>query len=334
MATLYWAVNSLKMLKDPSFNQLKSHAICFVFSCLKESGGFAPNPTYGENIVSTLNALQILFIYNIPYYDIKTVNFILSLQKVDGAFTFDSFGETESRFDCCAVNSLHLLGIMKKFPNINHAAATKICNQLESLPEIFTENAFNQNKQIESVVKCLPMQGYNIALGYELLSSPMDPKFISKIGLNLNTTVTHLLEFFNSDGGAGQLKDSESHAAQVFCVLSALRSLGCLQLIDRLKTVDFLVYRQGKNGGLCGRVNKKEDACYSFWAYSSMIMLDGVYIDVSELKKFVMECEDENGGFSDRPENKPDLFHLMFSLASLSLMKCEDLDTIDPGFAI
>jgi len=328
MSTLYWSINSLKMLKDPTFQIIKPQAIQFVLSCLKDNGGFGPTKEYSENIVSTFNALQILFLYDVPYYDRKTVDFILSLQRPDGAFIFDYYGDLDTRFDCCGINSLHLLSIMKEVSHLDQIAAREICTQLSGLPDVFTEDSSLENTQ------CTPIENVTVKLNHKLLSLKINQEFVVDIGWDLKPTLNHLLECFNHDGGAGQLKGSESHAAQVFCVLSSLRTLGCLHLIDRHKTVDFLVYRQLSNGGLCGRVNKKEDVCYSFWAYSSLVMLEAEYIDVEKLREFVMRCEGENGGFSDRPGNEPDVYHMMFSLASLSLMGCEGFSRIDPGFAL
>lgn len=337
MATLFWAVNSLKMLKDPMFDQIKPQAIQFVFSCLKPSGGFGPNAEYSENIVSTFNALQVLYLYNVPYYDSKTVEFILSLQQPSGAFAFDRYGDVDTRLDCCAILSLHLLSIMREGSHFDAERAQLISSRLSGLPDIFQEGERDADvcdEGIKEVLHDISPEVLDVKLDRSRLSTPIDPSFLAEIGFDVDITLYHLLGCVNYDGGVGQLRGSESHAAQVFCVLSSLRSLGSLDAIDRLKTVDFLVYRQQPSGGLCGRVNKKEDVCYSFWAYSSLVMLNAEYIDVAKLKAFVLSCEDEDGGFSDRPRNEPDLFHLMFSLASLSLMKAEGLESVDPGFAI
>ena len=52
------------------------------------------------------------------------------------------------------------------------------------------------------------------------------------------------------------------------------------------------------------------------------------------MKGNIYSCQGENGGFSDRPGHECDLYHLMFSLTSLSLLEEEDLKKVDPGFAI
>lgn len=49
-----------------------------------------------------------------------------------------------------------------------------------------------------------------------------------------------------------------------------------------------------------------------------------------------MNCQDSDGGISDRPGNTPDVFHTFFGLAALSLLNPEkyDLEPIDPTYAV
>ncbi|ELA41501.1 uncharacterized protein VICG_01485 [Vittaforma corneae ATCC 50505] len=331
MATVYWAANSLKMLKDPLFEQIRPQVIQFVYSCLKTNGGFGPNPEYSSNVVSTFNALQLLFLYNVPYYDIKTVKFLLSLQNLSGAFTFDAYGDIDTRFDCCAILSLHLLSIMKDYKHIDYSKGIAICSCTADACDVFSLDNCAADGMEHKICQYLSPDN---RLDRRHLSEPIDQSFLQDVGLDIDITLRHLVECFNYDGGVGQFKGSESHAAQTFCALSSLRSLGHLEAIDKLKTVDFLMYRQLPNGGLCGRIGKKEDVCYSFWAFSSMAILESEYINLEKLQEFIFSCEGDEGGFSDRPGNEPDLYHLMFSLASLSLLGNKKLDNIDPGFAI
>jgi geranylgeranyl transferase type-2 subunit beta len=297
ITTLFWALNSLKILKDPLFNEMKESSLEFAMSCLKENGGFGPNPSYTPNIIATFNALQIFYIFNQPFFDQKTVNYILNLQTMEGCFSFDEFGDVDTRFDCCAILSLKLLSVMKNY-----------CKH-----DLKNKSAFDMSE----------------------LDNPIENEFLISIGFKINLTLQHLLSCYNPDGGFGQIKGSESHGAQVFCVVACLKTLGYLDYIDRFQTIKFLVNRQVENGGLNGRVNKKEDVCYSFWVYSSLKMLGAhSFIDEKRLIDFIYKCQDDDGGFSDRPGNEPDIYHLMYSLTSLSLLNESNLNEINPCFAI
>jgi len=50
-------------------------------------------------------------------------------------------------------------------------------------------------------------------------------------------------------------------------------------------------------------------------------MLDCAHwIDAGKLEVYILACQDEDGGFADRPGDVPDPFHTLFGLAALSLL--------------
>jgi len=336
-ATLFWAMNSLKMLRDPYFEEMKPFAIRHLMSCLKPDGGFGPTQEYHSNMLSTFYSLQTFFIMDIPFYSDQTVDFIFNLQNPKGAFMNDKYGETDTRIDCCAILSLHILSIMKHCYDKEGAFSMqdsvyfKDLKSPYNLLEADIFEGFDQHMVNKISFSC----NRKIEIDRQELDRPILKEFLQFSKIDVELFVNHLLECNNHDGGFGQIEGSESHAAQIFCCISSLRSLGKLDCIDTKKTVDFLVFRQMPSGGFNGRVNKKEDVCYSFWAYSSLLCLGSKEdIDTSKLKEFILSCQGADGGFSDRPGNEPDLFHLMFSLAALSMLGDESLGEIDPGFAM
>lgn len=340
ITTLYWAMNSLRILRDPHFEELKPTVLKYVLSCLKEDGGFGPNPKYKSNLISTFNALQLFFILGVPFYSDSTIKFILKLQKPNGAFMNDQYGELDTRIDCCAILSLHLLHLMRKHTSIYGEFTFEQTRRLRDTPDLFASivNFADPGDNADIDMDLENRIGYVCANGAdfrrERLSDPIPQDFLDEIEFDLDQTLRHLLSCNNCDGGFGQIEGSESHAAYVFCVVSSLRSLGKLESFDKQKTIDFLVFRQLESGGFSGRVNRKEDVCYSFWAFSSLLILGFKDIDVERLTNFIVSCQGEEGGFSDRPGNQCDLYHLMFSLSSLSLLGRYDLEIVDPGFAI
>jgi len=59
-------------------------------------------------------------------------------------------------------------------------------------------------------------------------------------------------------------------------------------------------------------------------------------VNLNSLRGYVLQCQDEAGGISDRPGNEVDVFHTFFGLASLSLIDAEKhgLLKVNPVFAI
>lgn len=60
------------------------------------------------------------------------------------------------------------------------------------------------------------------------------------------------------------------------------------------------------------------------------------WIDQQGLEGYILDCQDEEGGISDRPGNTVDVFHTFFGLAALSLINPEKygLECVDPTYAI
>jgi geranylgeranyl transferase type-2 subunit beta len=289
VSTMYWALNSLVILGEhEKVLQSRETVLDYVLKCKNSDGGYGGCIGYPSTIVTTFSALQVLYIYKHPSYDPRTVSFILGLQQPDGRFHNDEYGEVDTRINCCAVLSLHLLSL-------------------------FRVGDFRR----------------------ERLREPISPEFMESFNVEAAPIISYTMRCYNPDGGFGAIEGAESHGAQVFCCLSLLRALGALQLVDASAISRFIALRQKGSGGLSGRVDKKEDVCYSFWAYSSLVMLgkNGL-IDEGRLMEYIFSCQGSEGGISDRPGNEVDVYHLMFSLCALSLLGYEGLRPIDPGFAL
>ncbi|KAJ5020340.1 terpenoid cyclases/protein prenyltransferase alpha-alpha toroid [Bipolaris maydis] len=127
-----------------------------------------------------------------------------------------------------------------------------------------------------------------------------------------------------------------SHAGQVFTCVGALTIAQRLDLVNHQKLAAWLSERQLKNGGLNGRPEKKEDVCYSWWVMSSMAMLDKLHwIDGAKLTQFILQCQDPDlGGLADRPGDMVDVFHTVFGIAGLSLLKYPGLEEVDPVYCM
>ncbi|TBT96951.1 subunit beta of geranylgeranyl transferase type-2 [Hamiltosporidium tvaerminnensis] len=295
LATIYWTVCALKMLKKTDIlKEKRNEIISYILSCQNTDKGFGASKDFPSTILSTFNALQIFYILEYLYFDKKTIKYILSnFDSSDGSFKNDTGGEKDTRFSCCAILSLHLLFLFNKYGKF-----------------VFKKK----------------------------LNQPIDYKYIKYLegkGFNVEKFVQNILNCCNPDGGIGSKPGSESHAAQIFCCISSLRSLNLIDIIDLEKVKKFLIFRQTENGGLNGRPNKKEDVCYSFWVFSSLVMINSDdKIDKNSLKEFILTCQSEEGGFSDRKGHEPDIYHTMFALAGLYLLGNTDLESIDPGFCL
>lgn len=344
LSTLYWAMNSLRMMGSPLFHQYREEVIHTVQKCLNPDGGFGGGVGYASSTVSTFAALQLLYIFGVSYYSDETVSFLVSLvDENDRAFTNTEHGEKDARVDCCGILSLRLLEIMKsRMQPGRQSGGGHSHNALEAVSgetsargcEDISGHSRDKMPQAEPEDGASSLFVGEGAFDNRLLEQPISDSFIRQAGLDKEGIIRRLLLCYNPVGGFGQIPGSEPHAAHTFCCLTSLRSLGALGRIDSRATTDFLVYRQCQNGGLNGRVNKKEDVCYSFWTFASLRILGCSSHNCEMLREFIFSCEGPGGGFSDRSNHEPDLYHQMFAIGSLSLMGWDGLVPIDPGFAM
>ncbi|CAH6722402.1 geranylgeranyl transferase type-2 subunit beta [[Candida] jaroonii] len=157
----------------------------------------------------------------------------------------------------------------------------------------------------------------------------------------VNKSLDYLKQCENFDGAYGMRPGAESHGAQVFTVIASFAICNRLDLVND-KLSSWLSERQVKNGGLNGRPEKLPDVCYSWWILSPLAILKKLkWIDLSKLEQFILDCQDDEGGVSDRKGNQTDVYHTCFSLTGLSIINDElyegnkyDMDSIDPVYCM
>ncbi len=163
---------------------------------------------------------------------------------------------------------------------------------------------------------------------------------LSLLGLldlvDVDKAVAHVAACANFDGGYGVSPGAESHAGQIFTCVAALTIAGRQDLIDKERLGRWLSERQIAGGGLNGRPEKKEDVCYSWWVLSSLEMIGKTHwIDRDQLVGFILRCQDpERGGISDRPGDMVDVWHTVFGLTGLSLLKYPGLQPVDEVYCM
>ncbi|SMN19833.1 similar to Saccharomyces cerevisiae YPR176C BET2 Beta subunit of Type II geranylgeranyltransferase required for vesicular transport between the endoplasmic reticulum and the Golgi [Maudiozyma saulgeensis] len=155
----------------------------------------------------------------------------------------------------------------------------------------------------------------------------------------VDPAVDFILKCYNFDGGFGLCPGAESHAAQAFTCLGALKIANKLDALTPKQIEEtgwWLSERQIPGGGLNGRPSKLPDVCYSWWVLSSLAIIGKLdWIDYEGLRKFILEAQDKiKGGISDRPDNEVDVYHTVFGLAGLSLMGFYNLVPIDPTYCM
>lgn len=107
-------------------------------------------------------------------------------------------------------------------------------------------------------------------------------------------------------------------------------------MVDVDNVAWWLAERQVPNGGLNGRPDKLPDVCYSWWALSSLAILEKTnWVDAEKLRSFILAAQDpDGGGIADREGDEVDVFHTLFGICGLSLLGYENLDEVDPSYCL
>lgn len=155
--------------------------------------------------------------------------------------------------------------------------------------------------------------------------------------IDVPAAIAYLLQCQTIDGAFGLRPGAEPHAGHTFCCLAALAILGFdLDTLPRRRALlVWLSERQfgGDQGGTNGRPGKRADVCYAWWVGASLAVLGDVdtAIDRGRLSAFVLARQlADKGGFGAHVGDGPDLFHTMFSVASLALLGHPDVLPVDP----
>ncbi|SLM33925.1 type ii protein geranylgeranyltransferase beta subunit [Lasallia pustulata] len=247
----------------------------------------------------------------------ETIDFVLACQHDDGGFGAAPGHDAHMLYTVSAVQILATVDAIDELETRAKGGKDKVGAFIANLQDRTTGSfAGDEWGEVDSRF----LYGALNALSLLQLTALVDvPKAIA-----------HVQACANVDGGYGVSPGAESHAGQVFTCVGALALAGRLDLVDKDRLGAWLSERQLENGGLNGRPEKLEDVCYSWWVLSSLAMIDRQHwIDGEKLAAFILKCQDpELGGIADRPGDMVDVFHTVFGLAGLSLLRYPGLEEL------
>lgn len=160
-------------------------------------------------------------------------------------------------------------------------------------------------------------------------------------GMDKEKAKQYIISCQSYDGGFGLIPGSESHGGATYCAVASLRLMGFIEedllsrimspcIIDAQMLLDWCLKRQASDGGYQGRRNKPADACYAFWVGGVLRILGAhKFIDDQGLRRFLLSCQSQYGGFSKFPGQLPDLYHTYYGFCAFSLLEEPGLERIN-----
>ncbi|KEP62252.1 UNVERIFIED_CONTAM: prenyltransferase and squalene oxidase repeat-containing protein [Hammondia hammondi] len=294
--------------------------------------GFAPHPdpSHPATSLSTLSALQILFLLGsagpstLPPHLLNQIQrFLARLQDPNtGAFNNqcndspNHAAEPDMRFAMCAVASLQLTQLLanRSAGNSRGGRVTKARetgNTSKERTEFEIGGSGYANAKRHKTHDCSSDNHRGVPGHTGTSSCASSSAYWFRGCIDRNKLFDWITQCQNLDGGFGCAPGCESHAGTTFCAvasLSLIERLPQLPASARLSVEGWLGARQLSGGGLNGRPGKNADSCYCWWilATAKILGMDlaSVY-DTQTLKQFVLSCQAETGGISRVPIKIP-----------------------------
>ncbi|KMS99434.1 hypothetical protein BVRB_2g045540 [Beta vulgaris subsp. vulgaris] len=115
----------------------------------------------------------------------------------------------------------------------------------------------------------------------------------------------YILSCQTYEGGIAGEPGSEAHGGYTFCGLATMILINEVHRLDLSALINWVVFRQGVEGGFQGRTNKLVDGCYSFWQGGVFPLIHKLHQLVEEQLRMLDSCEHEHDS-SQRYLNLPE----------------------------
>jgi len=234
--------------------------------------------------------------------------------------------------------------------DLSRVHKTAILQTLQSLQKedgsFMAISSSNKNEDEEKEDDDCDLRFLYTAISIWYLLKPTDINDNNSI-INIETATNYILSCITYDGSLGLTPGGrEGHGGSTFCGIASLHLMDVLyEVINREELkgwkddlIHWCVTKQyplhgtiysntiehdgsmNQVAGMCGRPNKLEDTCYSYWVGGTLHLLNESHlIDGWALRDYVLSCQSTYGGFGKLVGAMPDVLHSFYSLAWLSL---------------
>ncbi|PKI82373.1 protein geranylgeranyltransferase type II [Malassezia vespertilionis] len=260
MNGVYWGLCALSLMH--ACDALDRAAVVeFVLACFDPaSGGFGAYPGHDAHILSTLSAIQILALENaLSVLDergmrTRIVAFVLRMQRPDGAFQGDVWGETDTRFLYCGVSALAHLGALHQLDTPKTTAWVMQCANFDGGFGT-TQGAESHAAQVFTCLGALSILGALDLVERDMLGWWLAERQTPSGGLN---------------GRPQKVED----VCYSYWVLASLSMIGRLHWIDPQKLSAFILAAQDpEGGGIADRPDNVADVFHTLFGVAGLGLL-------------------------------------------------------------
>ncbi|XP_053976993.1 protein farnesyltransferase subunit beta-like [Hylaeus volcanicus] len=247
----------------------------------------------------------------------KIATFLAKCQSPEGGFGGGPGQYPHLASTYAAVNALCTIGTYQAYQVINRERLKRFLSSLRQEDGSFSLHADGE----------VDIRGVYCAVAVAKLTNVYTPEMFKG-------TANWVAECQTWEGGFGGCPGMEAHGGYSFCGVAALILLEKYNYCHSKSLLRWIVNRQMRlEGGFQGRPNKLVDSCYSFWQCGAFPLINGTLrlqgkefnskywlFDQEALQEYLLICcQHPHGGFLDRPDCYPDLYHTCYALSGLSV---------------
>ncbi|KAJ4729203.1 Protein farnesyltransferase subunit beta [Melia azedarach] len=195
----------------------------------------------------------------------KTIDFLSCCQDPDGGYGGGPGQMPHLATTYAAVNALISLGGDRSLTSINRDKMYMFLKRMKD-----PSGAFRMHDAGE-----IDVRACYTAVSVARILNILDDELVHNIG-------NYILSCQTYEGGISGEPGSEAHGGYTFCGLAAMILINEADRLDLPALIDWVVFRQGVEGGFQGRTNKLVDGCYSFWQGGIFALLQRFHSIIGE----------------------------------------------------
>ncbi|XP_071706330.1 protein farnesyltransferase subunit beta [Rutidosis leptorrhynchoides] len=195
----------------------------------------------------------------------SAIDFLSRCQDQDGGYGGGPGQMPHLATTYAAVNSLITLGGCRSLASINRGKIHSFLRRMKH-----NSGGFSMHDGGEVDVRAC-----YTAISVASVLNILDEELVEGVG-------DYILSCQTYEGGIAGEPGSEAHGGYTFCGLATMILIDEVNRLDLAILTDWLLFRQGWEGGFQGRTNKLVDGCYSLWQGGAAVLIQRLHAATSE----------------------------------------------------
>lgn len=215
----------------------------------------------------------------------NVIDFLSRCQDLNGGYGGGPGQMPHLATTYAAVNSLITLGGHGALSSINRDRVYAFLRRMKD-----RSGCFRMHEKGE-----LDVRACYTAISVASILNILDYELVENVG-------NYILSCQTYEGGIAGEPGSEAHGGYTFCGLATMILINEAHRLGLPALINWVVFRQGVEGGFQGRTNKLVDGCYSFWQGGVFPLIQRLQEAVNEQMQ-MMNNRRQDGSFGGQPDS-------------------------------